>query len=133
MDIKKQNTVKTMVIIGLVAYFLFLTYRAVVYNYQTNKKITSLEQEITLLELEEEYIRDLNVYYGTNTYKELEGRRKLGLKKADEEAVKIPIDPNKLAQYERREIISKTPESPEQEQQKSMANPRKWIKFVLRI
>lgn len=131
---QQQTAVKFIVIAGAVGYLLFLTYRAVAFNYRTNMKISSLGKEISLLESEKDYLESLNVYYATDTYKELEARRKLGLKKADEKVVKIPIDPNRLAQVEEhRETIQKTIEDDSQDQQKTMGNPRKWIKFVLRI
>lgn len=131
---KQQTTIKIIVIVGIVAYLLFLTYRAVAYNYRIIAKIDSLKEEISLLESEKEYLESLNVYYATDTYKELEARRKLGLKRADEDVVKIPIDPTRLAQVEQhRETIQPTVTDESQNQLETMSNPRKWIKYILRI
>ena len=73
-----------------VAYLLFLCYKAIVNNYKTTARISSLNEEISLVEEEKEYMEALNLYYGTNTFKELEARRKLGLKLPDEQVVKVP-------------------------------------------
>jgi cell division protein FtsL len=117
-----------------VAYLLYLTYDAVMNNYQTNKKITALKAEIELANAEEGYLQNLNVYYATNTYKELEARRKLGMKKPDEKVVRILIDPQRLSQIEQREVISKINTADTNvASNEPTSNARKWLQVVLRI
>lgn len=128
---KQQNAIKTIAWVAFVGYLLFLTFRAVNFNYQTNAKINSLNDEITLLESEQEYMQALNIYYNTDAYKELEARRKLGLKQPGETVIKIPIDPEKLSKIENREVIQR-PQA-ESEGSQGNNNPRKWLRFVLRI
>ena len=113
-------------------YFVYLIYGAVVANYRTNQEIASLKAEIDLLNSEKDYIANLNIYYATNAYKELEARRKLGMKKPDEKIVHVPIDPTRLAQIENREVISQT-KTTSDEASNQLSNPRKWLKFILRI
>lgn len=112
-------------------YFIYLIYGAVTSNYRTTQKISSLKAEIDLLNSEKSYITDLNDYYATNTYKELEARRKLGMKKPDEKVIRIPIDPARLAQLENRETISQPIQS--SEAKKPQSNPEKWLRFILKI
>ena len=134
MNDQKKVIIKSVIIIGLVAYFLFLTYRAVAFNYNTNKKINSLQQEIALIDAEKQYLENLNVYYNTDTYKELEARRKLGLKKAGETVIAIPIDPKRLAQIENREVPQQIIDAAKKDTpQTDMSNARKWLNYILRI
>ncbi len=134
MKIKQNIIVKSAVVFALVVYFLFLTYKSVSFNYQTNRKIAALHNEISVLEMEREYLENLNVYYGTTTYKELEARRKLGMKKNGEAVIKIPVDSEKLAQAEKKEITSKEIQGVQSQQnQNGDSNARKWFKFVFRI
>lgn len=132
MENKKQNIFKNFLLVAIALYLLFLTYKAVSYNYKTNTRINSLNEEITLLESEQEYIEALNIYYNTTVYKELEARRKLGLKLPDETVVKVPVDQNRLSEIENRDIIQKTT-TKENTQPNQENNARKWIRFVLRI
>jgi cell division protein FtsL len=117
-----------------VVYFVYLTYNAMMNNYQTNKKITALKTEIELANAEEGYLQNLNVYYATDTYKELEARRKLGMKKPDEKVVRVLIDPQRLTQIEQREVINKinTADTNAADQEPA-SNARKWLEVVLRI
>ena len=131
-----QQFYKTIFIFAAVGYFLFLTYKSVLYNYNTNKKIDSLNEEIALLEIEEEYLANLNVYYQTDSYKELEARRKLGLKGSGETVIKIPISEERLSQLENRETVQSAVEAIKEdndEQAEGSTNPRKWLKYILKI
>ncbi len=112
-------------------YFVYLIYGAVTSNYRTTQKISSLKAEIDLLNSEKAYIADLNDYYVTNTYKELEARRKLGMKKPDEKVIRIPIDPARLSQIEKRETVSQPIQAPGANE--PMGNPEKWLRFILKI
>lgn len=114
-----------------VAYLLFLCYKAIVNNYKTTARISSLNEEISLVEEEKEYMEALNLYYGTNTFKELEARRKLGLKLPDEQVVKVPTaeeesDSSSFQPQVKDDNESKEPLAKE-------GNPRKWLRFVLHV
>ncbi|MBP6930108.1 hypothetical protein KBB60_00660 [Patescibacteria group bacterium] len=114
-----------------VAYLLFLCYKAIVNNYKTTARISSLNEEISLVEEEKEYMEALNLYYGTNTFKELEARRKLGLKLPDEQVVKVPT-----AEEESDSSSFQPQVKDDNESKKPLAkegNPRKWLRFVLRV
>ena len=114
-----------------VAYLLFLCYKFIVNNYKTTARISSLNEEISLVEEEKEYMEALNLYYGTNTFKELEARRKLGLKLPDEQVVKVPT-----AEEESDSSSFQPQVKDDNESKKPLAkegNPRKWLRFVLRV
>lgn len=131
-----QQFYKTIFIFAAIGYFLFLTYKSVLYNYNTNKKIDSLKEEIALLEIEEDYLANLNVYYQTDSYKELEARRKLGLKGSGETVIKIPIDEERLSQIENRETVQSAVEAIKDDndaQTEGSTNPQKWLKYILKI
>jgi len=130
---KKQVLIRNVVVVAVIVYLLFLTYKAVFSNYQTNKQIDNLEAEISVLGTEKQYLADLNLYYATDTYKELEARRKLGLKKKGETVIRIPISEDKITQYQNSltnqnsKTTNKTsPVSTEE------TNPRKWLRFIFK-
>lgn len=133
MNDKKRLIIVNSIVVAVVVYLLFLTYKSVISNYRTNQKIDNLEDEIVLLEIEKQYLADLNIYYSTDTYKELEARRKLGLKKKGETVIKIPISEDRLAQYQKNltnqnQDIKKSPTITTEE-----SNPRKWIRFIFKV
>ena len=135
MNERKSTNIRNVIAALLIGYFLFLTYRAVMSNYQTNLKIASLREELDLLGQEEQYLEGLNTYYSTDTYKELEARRKLGMKKPGENVAYIPIDQKIID--EQNAQINAAPKSKStiktQETNQDMDNPQKWLEFVLRI
>ena len=128
---KQAQLVAKVVYFMALGYFVYLIYGAVTSNYRTTQKISSLKAEIDLLNSEKAYIADLNDYYVTNTYKELEARRKLGMKKPDEKVIRIPIDPARLSQIEKRETVSQPIQAPGANE--PMGNPEKWLRFILKI
>lgn len=133
MNEKRQLIIRNSIVVAVIGYLLFLTYGSVISNYRTNQKINNLEEEISLLELEKQYLADLNLYYATDTYKELEARRKLGLKKKGEAVIKIPISEEKLARYQNQltnqDKFTKKKTVPVTTEE---SNPRKWIRFIFK-
>lgn len=74
----------------LIAYILFLFSKAVWANYQITWQIRKTEAEINQLKQKTKELEDLILYYQTESFKELEARRQLGLKKPDENVVILP-------------------------------------------
>lgn len=108
------------VIIGLLGiYLIFLVYQALSFNYQASKKIKDLKKEVSSLELKKNQLEDLIVYYKTDTFMELEARKKLGFKKAGENVLVV-----KTLESENQQKKTTTIEG-----EKSAPNYSLWIKF----
>lgn len=77
----------------LVIYFSFLTGKSIYGNWKSNQEAKKIKTEIELLEVENKNLKDLIAYYQTESFKEKEARRKLGLVKPDEKVVIISKEP----------------------------------------
>jgi cell division protein FtsB len=102
-------------------YFGFLLYQSVYVNYQTNKKITKLNQSLAEAKDEQDNLKDLISYYKTDTFQELEARKKLGLKMPGEKVIKVEV-PRQTSKQEKAK--------PENNEDKR-SNPELWLDFLL--
>ena len=59
-------------------------------NWQLNQEIRQIEQEIANLNNQQKDLKNLVLYYQSDSFKEIEARRKLGLKKPGEVAIALP-------------------------------------------
>lgn len=101
-------------------YLLFLFGRSAYRNYQINQRIEELETSISTLEEQNADLKNLIAYYQTETFRELEARRKLGLKKPGEIVIALPEN-------------TETPpesENPEEKKQTNIPNPKRWWEFL---
>ena len=110
-------------ILTLVAYVGFLLYQAVYFNYKTSQKIKTLKNQLVDLDSEKQKLESLIAYYQTDTFAELEARKKLGMRMPGEKAIKVdvPEDQASLAK--------------EQNQQKPVTQPaipnwQKWVNYL---
>jgi hypothetical protein len=110
----KRNSMVPILILLAAVYFGFLLYQSVYVNYQTNKKISEAEGE-------QENLKDLIAYYKTDTFQELEARKKLGLKLPGEKVVKVEVP--KVAT---KEESSK----PQTKSDNKRSNPELWLEFL---
>ncbi len=123
-----------LLLVALIGYFIFLIFQAAKQNYQTSQKIKKLREEIASLERQKEVLQNLKIYYQTNTYKELEARRKLLLKKEGETVVPVEVKKEDLEGMEisetglPTEAISSEP--PPQVPKESMASL--WWKYFFK-
>ena len=69
------------VLLGLVVLFLVNIVRSIYKNHDIKKQISQLESEIDTLQNEKLNLKNRVLYYGTDTYKELETRKHLNYKK----------------------------------------------------
>lgn len=84
MENKKRRNL-WQVIFGILAiYLIFLVYQALNFNYLASNKIKTLRKEASYLDAKKSQLEDLIVYYKTDTFKELEARKKLGMRKPGE-------------------------------------------------
>lgn len=81
---------RTMVWFIVVGYSIFLVGKSTYDNYQFNRDIATEQAQIAQLEKEQEAIKLSLIYYRSNSFKEVEARRRLGLKGKDEFVVALP-------------------------------------------
>ena len=74
-------------------YLIFLLGRTFYHNFQLKRGIEKLEGQIVTLEEQKKDLANLNLYYQSDAFKELEARRKLNLKRVDEKVVILPGSP----------------------------------------
>lgn len=67
-----------------VFWILFLLGRSLWQNWDLKHSIWKLTDQIATLEQQKKDLENLNLYYKSDSFKELEARRKLGLKKPEE-------------------------------------------------
>ena len=77
----------------IIFYILFLLGRALWVNYNLKKSIDKLNQQIASLEQDKKNLENLNLYYNSDSFKELEARKKLGLKAPGEKVMIVQTSP----------------------------------------
>ncbi len=81
------------IIAGVIALSLiWSTIKTIQKNYQLQGQVDSLEEEISILELENENLKLGIEYYKTDTYLELEARQKFNKAGANESVLLLPKD-----------------------------------------
>ncbi len=81
------------VVLLVIVYIAVTVGRSVSKNYQINKQIKGLEQELAALQQEELYLKNLIAYYKTDTFRELRQREELGYKLPGEHVLSVPVEP----------------------------------------
>jgi len=109
-------------IVLVILYICFLLYQSLYSNFRTGEKIKSLKQDVTELQKEKGELEVLTAYYKTDTFQELEARKKLGLMMPGEKAVKVEL------------VDKQTPVANQQKetdiQSFQVANWEKWLDFL---
>lgn len=77
------------VIFLVIVYFLFIVGKALFHSYQDQKDMTQKKDEIISLKAQVIYFENQNLYFQTQSYKEKEARKKLGMVKPGETAVAL--------------------------------------------
>jgi len=119
----------TKVIILLVIIYIFFNIGKSIYkNWQVNQRNEKIKNEISALTDANESLKKEITYFQTQEFKELEARKKLGLKKPDEKLVLIPenVDNRKNS----GSLINSS--SQNASTQKNISNPAKWFKYVFK-
>ncbi len=98
MEGKAKTILWTIITIGLIGYTVFILIKGVYRTYQYNQWIGEYATDIDRLEKENERMRNLILYYQTNSFKEVEARQKLGLKAPDEKVVAMPENKDQQTQ-----------------------------------
>jgi cell division protein FtsB len=109
------------IVVVFSVYVGFLLYQSVYYNFQLNNKVEKLEAQIAKQEAEKLGFEALITYYQTNTFQQLEARRKLGMRFPGEKIVIV-----ELAQKQTDLGGEKTTDS---QGNSSVSNLKLWFKF----
>lgn len=111
----------------VVVYIAFSVGRSVLKNYQMNRRIEALKEQIAILEREQDYLKTLIAYYRTNTFKELKAREELGFQKPGEFVLSVPVDPEDRPLSERSDILAAQPPS-----DRARPNYVKWYDYFFK-
>lgn len=117
----------TVLLYGLVIYTFVMLGRSVWINYQLQKQITLINNQITQIDTKNKDFQNLIVYYNSESFREVQARSKLGLKKPGEVVVDVPvkkiIDYNSQLEKEKQEVT--TPEK-----KVEVSNYRLWWQYL---
>ena len=102
-------------------YLLFLIGNLIWRNYQTNNKTTQLNDDIELVEIDNDLRRELLTYYQSDSYREVELRRRLILKQAGEKVVLLPIHQEESYRLPQNISLQNIPSEPV-----TLPNYRRW-------
>lgn len=79
-----------LIIIAVIVLIVINIAKSIAKNYEINKEIIALKGDIEKLQEKKKGLENIILYYKTQTFQELELRRSLGLKKADEVMIILP-------------------------------------------
>lgn len=116
----KFNFVPFLILI-LVAYVSFLLYQAVYFNYKTSQKIKALKSDTAGLEDQKLQLEALIAYYKTDSFAELEARKKLGMRMPGEKVIKVDVESRANQNESTLKEIVKEPQIP---------NWQQWIYYL---
>jgi cell division protein FtsB len=74
----------------LILYVFFIMFRSVWMNWKLNQQISLIKKQIETTKEQNRNLENLIVYYQSDSFKEVEARRKLGLKKPGEKVIAVP-------------------------------------------
>ncbi len=118
-----KDAAEKLVVLAVIAYIGVSVGRSVMKNYEINKQIADLEEQIVELREQEQYLRNLIAYYKTDTFKELRAREELGFKLPGETVVSVPVDSEDVPLGGARQF------APKKEEKKIIPNYQKWYQY----
>ena len=77
----------------LIFWIIFLLGKSLWQNWALKHSIWQLNEQIATLNQQKKDLENLNLYYSSDSFKELEARKMLGLKKPGEKMVILPASP----------------------------------------
>ncbi len=132
----RQVAVRTALVIAL-AYLLLNLGIALNKNYVTNATIRSLRAAISDLEDRITFLHSKLVYLQSTAYRELEVKRRLGMKRIGEQAVLVPsnVDPQRAGAAADRTVPALTVDqaqtpTPTSFFERASLTARSWIQWV---
>lgn len=109
--------------LAVALYVIFILGKAVYRNWQSVKRIEGLQNEIARIKAKNQNLDNLILYYQTKSFKEIEARRKLGLKFPDEKVIAVPASPEEQTEDDLDRISGKS------EKEEIAPNYSKWWRF----
>jgi len=89
-NLRIPGLLNKMLIYFLILYVLIILGRSVWFNWQLNQNIKNTQTQIANLEKQNRDFENLILYYRSESFREVEARQKLGLKKPGEKVVAVP-------------------------------------------
>lgn len=77
----------------VIFWIFFLLGRSLWQNWNLKHSILKLNEQISTLQKQKKDLENLNLYYSSDSFQELEARKELGLKKPGEKMVILPTTP----------------------------------------
>jgi cell division protein FtsB len=102
-------------------YLVFIFSKTVWKNYNINQQIFTLQKETDVLQQENLQLKNLVVYYQSDSYKEREARLLLNYKAPGEKVVAFPLNIQQTDDFKFQETTNVDTRS----------NPQKWFDFIL--
>lgn len=81
----------SVLLIAFLGYLIFIISQSIWRNYQTNRKISGLKDVIEMMQIENDLRREMLTYYQSDSFREVELRRRLILQKPGEKVITLPI------------------------------------------
>jgi len=122
----QTNNVFKIIVLIIAAYILFSLVKSIFSNYKINTQINGANKQISDLVEENSIIKNQNLYYQTNTYHEIQARKKMGLKKAGETMIIAPGNRDNKTTNEPNTVINDQTNSNTTE----LPNYEKWAKYI---
>lgn len=101
--------VQQIITFAFLVYVLFLLGRSAKHNAESNQRMERLRAEITALKEENERLSYMVLYQQTDSFKELEARRKLGIKRPGEIVLVLPPEPTPEEIIEAQKVAEPAP------------------------
>ena len=103
--------------------------KSVWYNYVLQKQITAIQSQILDAQQQNKDFQNLIVYYKSDSFREVQARAKLGLKKPGETVVVVPV--KNVTDYNSEQTVAQQNiSSPEKTQANS--NYKLWWQYLAR-
>ena len=116
---------RSLVTFALIIYTIVMIGTSIKKNYETNQTIEGLQEEIVTLKSDISELQNLTYYYATDSFKELEARRRLGVKSPDETIIILP-----KTDESRTTVTKESNESIEDTTDKQETNLQKWWRYL---
>jgi cell division protein FtsB len=124
-----SNAGRVALTIAVIIYVTWTVGISINRNYKTNQIITQLKSNIEDLKLALAEEKDMIVYYQTDSYRDVEARRRLGAIAPGEKVIILPksIENGNSSPEDQNGTLTN---GPTYANNKSSSNPQKWWKFI---
>jgi cell division protein FtsB len=121
-----QSLASALVKVAILLYIGWTVGSSIYRNYKTNQVIDSLKRDIAQLKLDIANEQDMLVYYQTDSFHELEARRRLGAMAPGEKIVILPKKNVSTQENNNNQLDNKDSSS----DNNNISNPVAWWQFI---